>query len=109
MNRGEIWDADIGGKAGKRPVLVLTRSAVIPFLSKLVVAEVTTQGKGYPTQIAIGQAANLSKPSFVSAEALHSLSKDRLVRYRGELNQELMKKVSHAVIFALDLRGETAQ
>jgi mRNA interferase MazF len=107
MKRGEIWDADIGGKAGKRPVLVLTRSAVIPYLSKVVIAEVTTQDKGYPTQIAIGQAANLSKLSFVSAEAIHTLPKDKLVRFRGELPPNLITKVSRAVIFALDLQEGT--
>src|SRR3989338_8551159 len=73
MRRGEVWEADVGGKAGRRPVLILTRSGVIPYLSKVVVAEVTSQGKGYPTQVAIDQRGNLSKPSFVSAESLHSL------------------------------------
>ena len=103
MKRGDIWEADIGGRAGKRPVLILTRSGVIPHLSKVVVAEVTTQGKGYPTQISVGQSANLKKASFVSAESLHSLPKERLCRYIGELSSHLMREVSRAVIFALDL------
>ena len=103
MKRGEIWEADIGGKAGRRPVLLLTRSGVIPHLSKLVVAEITTQAKGYPTQVSIGQTANLPKISFVSSESLHTLPKERLKKYLGELPRELLKKVSQAVIFALDL------
>lgn len=108
MRRGEIWEANIGGKVGKRPVLILTRSGVIPYLSKLVVAEVTTQGKGYPTQVDIDQRANLPKPSFVSSESLHSVPKDRLLRYIGELSEDLLTKVSKAIIFALDLtcRGD---
>ncbi len=103
MKRGEVWEADIGGKAGKRPVLILTRSAVIPYLSKVVVAEITTKGKGYPTQIAIGQRANLPKSSFVSAESLHSLPKERLQRNLGDLPEDLLHQVNQAVIFALDL------
>ena len=47
MKRGEIWDADIGGKAGRRPAVVLTRSEAIPYLSKVIVADVTTRGKGF--------------------------------------------------------------
>ncbi len=105
MKRGEIWEADVGGKAGKRPVLIMTRSGVIPHLNKVVVAEVTSQGKGYPTQIAIGQAANLKKVSFVSAENLYTLSKDKLQRYLGEISSSLMKEVNQAVIFALDLHS----
>lgn len=103
MKRGEVWEADVGGKAGKRPVLVLTRSGVIPHLSKVVVAEITTQFKGYPTQIPIEQQANLRKTSFVSAESLHTLPKDRLVKYLGDLPESLLRKVNQAVVFALDL------
>ncbi len=103
MKRGEVWEADVGGKAGRRPVLILTRSAVIPYLSKIVVAEITTKGKGYPTQVAIGERANLPRTSFVSSEALHSLPKDRLRRCLGELPANLMHEISRAVVFALEL------
>lgn len=105
MKRGEVWEADVGGKVGRRPVLILTRSGVIPHLSKVVVAEVTTRGKGYPTQIEIGNAANLPKSSWVSAESLHSVPKDRLHRHLGDLPADLLQKVNEAVLFALDLRG----
>lgn len=103
VNRGDIWEADIGGKAGKRPVLVLTRSGVIPHLSRVVVAEITSQGKGYPTQVFIGQSGNLPRPSYVSAESLHTLPKDLLRRHLGDLPLALLNKVSQAVVFALNL------
>ena len=103
MKRGEVWEADVGGKAGKRPVLVMTRSNVIPYLSKVVVAEITTKSKGYPTQVIIDQQANLSKDSFVSAEALHTLPKDKLRRCLGVISPESLRSVSQATIFALDL------
>ncbi|MBI2339926.1 MAG: type II toxin-antitoxin system PemK/MazF family toxin [Deltaproteobacteria bacterium] len=103
MKRGEVWDADVGGKAGRRPIVVLTRSSAIPYLSKVVVAEVTTKGKGYPSQVPIGQEGNLPRESWVSAESLYSLPKDRLLRYRGELSEITMRRVSDAVIFALEL------
>ncbi len=104
VRRGDVWEVDLGGKAGTRPVLVLTRSGVIPHLTKLVVAEITTQNKGYPTQIAIGTAANLKKTSFVSAEALHSMPRERFKRFLGELPVQLLDRVSDAMTFALDLR-----
>ena len=105
MNRGEIWETDLGGRAGKRPVLILTRSGVLPYLHKVVVAEITTQGKGYPTQISIGQPGHLPKHSFVSAESLHTLPKERLRRYLGELPKDVLQPVSQAIVFALDLKN----
>jgi mRNA-degrading endonuclease toxin of MazEF toxin-antitoxin module len=62
MKRGDVWEADLGGQAGKRPVVILTRGAVIPHLNKVTVAEITTQGKGYPTEVDIDQQANLPPP-----------------------------------------------
>lgn len=103
MNRGEIWDAEVGGRAGKRPVLILTRSMVIPYLTSVVVVEITTQGKGYPTQVEIGQAGNLAKHSYVSTDNLYTLSKESMRRFIGELSDELMAEVSRAVVYALDL------
>lgn len=105
MKHGEVWEADVGGKVGRRPVLVLTRSAVVPYLSKIVVAEITAQGKGYPTQISIGLRANLRKPSFVSCDGLHTLPKERLRRLLGELPLEIMQQVHRTIVFALELES----
>ena len=70
MNRGDVWEVDLGGRAGRRPVVVLTRQAVIAHVNKITVAEVTTKGKGYPTEVAIGQAASLRRESFVQLDNL---------------------------------------
>ena len=53
MNRGDVWQLDLGGRAGRRPALVLTRQGVIAHLNKLTVAEITSTGKGYPTEVPI--------------------------------------------------------
>ncbi len=45
------------GEPGKRPVLVLTRQAVIGYLNKVTVVEITAQGKGYPAEVFIEDAA----------------------------------------------------
>ena len=51
MKRGDVWLVDLGPRAGKRPAVILTRDAVIPYLNKLTVAEITSKGKGYPTEL----------------------------------------------------------
>ena len=103
MNRGDIWMVNLGGRVGKRPVLIITRQNVLKYLNKVTVLEITTQGKGYPTEIFIDQKANLPDPSFVHADNLHTIPKNRLEKYRGTLNAELMRKVSQKVVLALEL------
>lgn len=103
MNRGDIWQIDLGGRSGRRPALILTRQAVIQFLNKLTVAEVTTKGKGYPTEVAIGQQANLPRTSYVHLDNIQTVSKERFVKYIGGLDPLTMRKVGRKAVLALGL------
>lgn len=109
MNRGDIWHVDLGGKAGVRPVLVVTRQAVIEYLDKVVVVEITTKGKGYPTEVFIDHAGNLPLPSFVQADNLHTILKSRMTRFTGTLDGATMRKVSRKISLALGLEGVVAE
>ena len=105
MNRGDVWLIDLGGRVGTRPVVILTRQNVLKFLNKVTVAEITTKGKGYPTEIFINQKANLPKPSFIQAENLHTVTKKKLEKFIGTLDQDTMLKVSQKVVLALELEN----
>ena len=105
MNRGDICLVDLGGKIGTRPVVILTRQNVLQYVNKVIVAEVTTKGKGYPTEVCIDQKANLPKPSFVQADNIHTVPRARLEKYLGTLDAVTMIEVSQKVIMALELEG----
>ena len=105
MNRGDVWLINLGGRIGTRPVVIFTRQNVLEYLNKVTVAEITTKGKGYPTEIFIDQKANLSKPSFVQADNLHTVPKNRLERYLGSLDPDTMRNVSRKLVLALGLES----
>jgi mRNA-degrading endonuclease toxin of MazEF toxin-antitoxin module len=105
MNRGDIWMIDLGGKIGTRPIVVLTRQNVLQYLNKVTVAEVSTKGKGYPTEVFIGQKANLQEPSFVQADNLHTVPQKKLARYVGTLDKQTMLEISRKVVLALELES----
>jgi mRNA interferase MazF len=103
VNRGDVWMVDLGGRVGRRPVVVLTRDAVIGHLNKVTVAEITSQGKGYPTEIALGTRANLSRDSFVQADNIHTIPKRLMSKFVGTIDESTMGKISMAVVLALGL------
>ena len=105
MNRGDVWLINLGGRVGTRPVVVLTRQNVLEYLNKVTVAEITTRGKGYPTEVYIDQKANLPKPSFVQADNLHTVAKEVLEKYVGTLDSQSMQEVSRKVVLALELES----
>ena len=103
MNRGDVWRLDLGGRAGRRPAVILTRQAVIAHLNKLTVAEITTSGKGYPTEIAIGQKANLPRESYVQLDNIQTVAKERFVKYLGALDVATMRTLGRRLVLALGL------
>ena len=103
MNRGDIWQLDLGETAGRRPALVLTRQGVIAHLNKITVAEITSRGKGYPTEVALGQKANLSRESFVQLDNIQTVAKTRFVKYLGTLDEPTMRRVGRTLVLALGL------
>ena len=78
---------------------------VLEYLNKVSLAEVTTKGKGYPTEVFIGQKANLRKDSFVQTDNIQTVPKQRLVKYLGTLDGETMREVSKKVILALEIEN----
>ena len=103
MNRGDVWVLDLGGRAGRRPALIMTRQAVIPYVNKLTVAEITSSGKGYPTEVSIRQKANLPKESYVQLDNIQTVAKTRFVRYVGALDVATLRTIGRKAILALGL------
>lgn len=103
MSRGDVWMLDLGGSTGRRPALIMTRQAVIPYVNKLTVAEITAAGKGYPTEVAIGHQANLPKESFVQLDNIQTVAKTRFVKYVGALDTATMRTIGRTTILALGL------
>ena len=103
MNRSDVWQLDLGGRAGRRPAVILTRQGVIAHLNKLAVAEITSAGKGYPTEVAVGQTANLPKVSFVQLDNIQTVSKARFVKCVGALDAVAMRNIGRKLSLTLGL------
>jgi mRNA interferase MazF len=103
VNRGDVWMLDLGGRAGRRPALVVTRQGVISHVNKLTIAEITSSGKGYPTEVAIGHQANLPKESYVQLDNIQTVAKTRFVKYLGALDAATMRAVARKITLALGL------
>jgi mRNA interferase MazF len=53
LRRGEVWWGEIED-VGRRPFLVMTRSAAIPVLQSVLAAPITRTVRGLPTELALG-------------------------------------------------------
>lgn len=76
--RGEVWWAEIEG-LGRRPFLVMTRSAAIPVLTSVIAAPLTRTIRHIPTEVALGPDDGLGSECVASFDNLRVVPKANLV------------------------------
>lgn len=103
MRRGEVWWADLGGAAGRRPVLLLSRNAAYRVRSSATVAPITRTVRGIPVEVPIGPEDGMPSPCVVNLDDILTVPITRLIERLTELSPERMERVRHAVAYALDL------
>ncbi len=86
-----------------RPVLVLTREVVRPYLTRVSVAPITTTIRGLSTEVAVGRANGLVQDSVVSCDDIVTLPTSTLGRLVGHLLEEQEPGLAAAIRAAFDL------
>lgn len=86
-----------------RPVVVLTREGVRPYLSRVTVAMITSTVRGLPVEVSIGRANGLEQECVISCDNIQTIPVADLRRHIGFLlpGQEL--ELSEAIAIAFDL------
>ena len=102
MTQYEIRWATLPPPVGRRPVLLLTRPAAYEYLTKVVVAEVTTRIRGIPQEVALGRDEGLDRPSVVNLDNVHVVAKDQLGEAIGMLRGSRHREVKQALGYAFD-------
>lgn len=101
MNRGEIWQFEFHGPDKRRPVLILTRQEMIPYLTTVTVAPITRTIRGVPSEVLVGTTEGLREHSAMNLHHLVTIPKDGLSRFLGTLSPAKMRQVKAALCFAL--------
>lgn len=100
MIRGEVWWAESPSET-RRPVLVLTRDSVLPYLNAAVVAPITSTVRGIPTEVALDHEDGMPKPCVVALDQIRTVPKAHLVRRITSLGVIRMEQVCAALRIAV--------
>lgn len=99
--RGDVWLADVPGDK-RRPVVVLTRDSVLPRLTTILVAPVTSQVRHIPTEVPLGPTHGLSRDSVANFDNILPLPRRSLARRLGRLAGPDLALACAAARFAID-------
>ncbi|MGI8433612.1 MAG: type II toxin-antitoxin system PemK/MazF family toxin [Nocardioidaceae bacterium] len=103
--RGEVWwcaMADIG----RRPVVVLSREAVIPRHRRALVAPCTTTIRGLASEVVLEPGDDpVSRRSALNLDSVESVSVAVLVHRLGRVADTRMREICAALVVAVDCPG----
>ena len=99
--RGEVWWGEIQD-VGRRPFLIMTRSAAIPVLHNLLAAPITRTVRNLPTELRLGPDDGMPADCAASFDNLRVVPKAYLVDRQCVLDAVRMAQACVAVRAAVD-------
>lgn len=85
VRHADIWWVGPDPFDQRRPVLVVTRQSILPFLTSIVVAPITRRIRGIITEIALGPSDGLGERCVASFDNLQTVHVGRFERRVGSL------------------------
>jgi mRNA interferase MazF len=103
MKRGDIRWVEFQAPDKRRPVLILTRDSVIPYLNEITIAPITSTIRGIPSEVTLSPADGLPQDCAINCDHLQTVAKGKMGRLIATLAPEKMLLLRPAIQFALGL------
>ena len=101
MRRGEVRWYQFSKPDKKRPVVILTRNSSLEFLGEATVAPVTRTVRDIPSEVLLTASHGVPEDCAINLDHMQTVSKSKLGGLITTLDDETMKKVRRALLFAL--------
>jgi mRNA interferase MazF len=103
--RGDVFWADLGPPAGRRPVCVLTRDAAIAVLHAVTCAPITRTIRGIRSEVEVGPLEGLPETSVINCDNLVTVPQSVLEpAVAGHLDEVKRAELDRALRYALDIQ-----
>ncbi len=101
MKQFEIWWANLPVPAGRRPVLLLSRNDAYQYLTKFIVAEITTTIRTIPVEVRISRREGPLEPCVANLDNVRTVAREWLDSRVGALAPSRYWEVKRALGYAL--------
>ena len=106
MRRGEVYWADLPLGYGRRPVVVLTRSAVADVRTLVTVAPITRRVRKIRSEVPVGRTEGLGRASVINVDNVLTVPKELLEPNPiGHLGETTGRRLDAALRWALGIRA----
>jgi mRNA interferase MazF len=105
VQRGDLFWADLPGPAGRRPVVIVSRSEAVEVRTSVTVAPVTRTIRRIESEVPLGLEQGLRSRSVANCDSLRTIPKRRLLSKRiGSLDSHKLVQLDDALRYALGIR-----
>jgi len=102
VKQGDVYWYTFRAPDKRRPVLILTRSSAIPFLTGITVAAITTTVRGIPSEVLLSPDEDgIFADCAVNTDNIQTIQKANLGTFMTQLSPERMREVRAAIEFSL--------
>ena len=101
LNRGEVHLYDFDAPDKTRPVVILTRDNIIPLLSHVTIAPITSTIRGAVSEVLLTEEDGMKRPCAVNLHHTITVSQSKIGRRLGQLSTERMEQICRALRFSL--------
>ena len=106
MKRGEVYWYTLKSPDKLRPVLILTRSSVIPYLNTVTIAPITSRIRDIPSEVFLTTEDGMPTECAANFDNIQTVDKSKLGEFITQLSFERLEEVREAVYFALGLDND---
>jgi mRNA interferase MazF len=99
VNRGDILWLELPNEK-RRPALVLTRSAAVPVMQRLIISHLTTRIRDLPTEVRLGPEDGMPQECVVNLDNLRTVRRSFLTEPIATLSGPRMHQVCRALAIA---------
>lgn len=103
MIRGEVRWYEFQPPDKRRPILILTRDSIIPYLNEITVATITSTIRGIPSEVALNAGDGMPMECAINLDHLQTVPKSKIGKRITTLSVEKLSEIAPALCFALGL------
>ena len=103
MKQGDVYWYTFREPDKRRPILILTRTSAISYLTGITIAPITTTIRAIPSEVVLTTADGLFEECAVNLDNVQTVVKAKLGGFITHLRPEKLRAVRDALRFALAL------
>jgi mRNA interferase MazF len=100
LARGQIWQFQFAPPDKRRPVVILSRNALLTQLHTATVVAITTTMHGSPIEVELGIDEGLKQPCCANLANVFTVHQRDLRRFVGTVGAQKMRMICRALIIA---------